>query len=44
VNLHPRFIERRTMFPNRGQARPQLLIRRSDTRALPLRLVSASEQ
>src|ERR1700720_3507977 len=44
MNFDPRFIERRTMFSDRGHASSQFLIWRSDARAFPLRLMSASQQ
>ena len=37
MNFDPRFIERRTMFPDRGHASSQLLVRRGDASTFPLR-------
>jgi murein L,D-transpeptidase YcbB/YkuD len=37
MNFDPRFIERRTMFPDRGHASSPLLVRRGDASTFPLR-------
>jgi hypothetical protein len=44
MKFDARFIEWRTMFSDRGYASAQLLVGRGDTRAFPLRLMSASQQ